>query len=194
MNDVNWPTRAAWICLKLLQLILSDAYGPESCADVQPASEWHLWTERCWHEKLCVLRVSEHLSVYIVSMQAARSRRAAAPLTVVADLFWNGAQQVTLLAKLAWVKLGSVCDLHSHMPGVVLIQAAAEREVLCCSGRSPWSGAVTQRPEARFKYLSRVRSRVIRFFKGRLFLVWSSFATWVELWKCVKDIDKIIEI
>lgn len=49
---------------------------------------------------------------------------------------------------------GSMCDLHSHMPGGVLIQATAEREV-CCSGRAPWSSMVTQWPEAHIKYLSR---------------------------------------
>lgn len=69
---------------------------------------------------------------------------------------------------------GSVCDLHSRMPGGVLIRAAAEREVLCCSGRSPWSSSVTQRPAVDVKYLPRVRSQVICFFKGHPFLVWIS--------------------
>lgn len=73
------------------------------------------------------------------------------PHTVDTDLFWNTAKQVTLLAKLSMSQAGSVCDLHSHMPSGVLIQAVAEQEVLCCSERSPWSNTVTQRLEVDVK-------------------------------------------
>lgn len=104
-------------------LNLSDTYGPESAhiwsprartlSHIQSDSAWHLNTELCtqvaW-KALCALQSSlpsEHVSAYIDYMQAACSRGAAAPLTVVTNLFWNGAQQVTLLAKLAWAKLAA---------------------------------------------------------------------------------------
>lgn len=41
------------------------------------------------------------LSAFIDFVQAARSCRASVPLTAVTNLFWNGAQRVTPLAKLA---------------------------------------------------------------------------------------------
>lgn len=76
---------------------------------------------------------------------------------------------------------GSVCDLHSYMQGGALIQTAAEREVLCCSLRSPWSNIMHPWPEMKVKYQQWVQSQVTYFLKGHLSVVCATFITVSEI-------------
>lgn len=129
---------------------------------------WTLRSYYRWHGKLCVLCSCRCIwaFIYTDSMQAACS----SPTYCSDKCILEPCSAGHPVSQASMSQAGSVCDLHSHMPGGLLIRAAAERQVLCCSGQVTMEQHGDSAAGGDIKYLPRVRSQVTCFFKGRLIL------------------------